>query len=124
MRACLAVVGVTVLAFVAYMGSLADHSASPLAALGAAATWNCGIYSLVTGGVTVALLMLPWRSTDPLSPSLTGAFLGLCAGLGAGLAAALVCPNHEAWHLYLGHAVALALTVAAAAWLGRRWLAP
>lgn len=121
---CIAVVVVGVLAFFVYVGSLGDEASSLLVALTTRTTWNCGLYAGATGSVTVLLLMLAWRRTDPMSPGLTGAFLGLCGGVAAGLAAATVCPIHEAWHLYLGHGVALALTVAGAGWVGRRWLAP
>ena len=109
--------------FLAYLGSLVERVSGLGAAL-SQPTYACALYALATSSVTVVLLMLPWRRTDPLSPSLTGAFLGLCGGLAAGLAVAMGCPNHEAWHLILGHGLALTFIVPAAGWLGQRWLSP
>lgn len=119
-----ALVALALALFFVHVESLSDRVAPLITSLSGSETWGCALYALMTGGVAVSLVMLPWHRTDPLSPRLTGAFLGLCGGVAAGLAAAAVCPNHEAWHLALGHGLALAATVFAAAWLGRRWLAP
>lgn len=85
---------------------------------------GCGMYTLLTSAVVALGVMLPWRRTDPVSPGLTGALLGLGGGLVAATAASVVCPCREGWHLWLAHGASLVLVVLIGAWVGRRWLAP
>ena len=68
--------------------------------------------------------MLLWRHTDPFSPGLSGALVGLLGGLAGAVGIGFACPNAEAWHMCIGHGLTLA-AVGSLGWLlGRRLLAP
>lgn len=84
----------------------------------------CGVHSLLFGTAASVVLFTLWRRTDPFSPRLTGALTGLAGGLVGAVALDMTCANDEAWHLWLGHGVSLALFVVGGWLAGRRWLAP
>jgi hypothetical protein len=68
--------------------------------------------------------MLLWRRTDPLTPGISGALLGLVGGMGSALGMGVACPSHETWHLCVSHGVVVASLVVLGAAAGRRVLAP
>jgi hypothetical protein len=93
-------------------GATADHAV------------RCGLICFVVGAVMSAGLMLLWRRTDPLTPGISGALVGLVGGMGSALGMGVACPSHEAWHLCLSHGVVVASLVVLGAAAGRRLLAP
>ena len=85
---------------------------------------GCGAHSLLSGGLAAAGIFLLWRGTDPFTPGLTGALAGLVGGVAGAVAVGLVCPSGEAWHLWVGHGLVVAL-LASLGWLvGQRWFSP
>lgn len=84
----------------------------------------CGIHALLFGGLgTVALLFL-WRRTDPFTPRLSGAVMGLAGGLVGAISLDMVCTSREVTHLWLAHGATLAAMVLLGWTLGRKWLTP
>jgi hypothetical protein len=84
----------------------------------------CGIHSILFGSLSMASLLWVWRRTDPFTPRLSGALMGLAGGLVGAIALDMVCASREAWHLWLGHGAALLVMVLAGWLLGRRCLTP
>lgn len=85
---------------------------------------DCGLHAVAVSAFITAAMMLVWRRTDPYSPGLSGALVGLAGGLIGALGVGAVCPTHDAWHLLLSHGT-LVVVLSAAGWLvGRRSLAP
>ncbi|MCC6217553.1 MAG: DUF1109 family protein [Polyangiaceae bacterium] len=121
-----ALLGVLPASFAVYLMLIADEWI-PLASFGAehqARAADCGLHAIVISAFLTAAMMLVWRRTDPFSPGLSGALVGLAGGLVGALAVGAVCPTHDAWHLLLSHGTLVAL-LSAAGWLvGRRALAP
>lgn len=112
------------LSFLAWLALVSNETLPLGRSLDDQGTLGCGLYTLLTSAVVSLGIMLPWRRTDPLSPGLTGALLGLGGGLVAATAANVVCPCREGWHLWLAHGASLVTVVLIGAWVGRRWLAP
>jgi len=112
------------LSFCVYLALATSETLSLDHALHDRGTMGCGLYTLLTSALVALGIMLPWRRTDPVSPALTGALLGLGGGLVAATAASVVCPCREGWHLGLAHGASLVIVVLIGAWVGRRWLAP
>lgn len=84
----------------------------------------CFAHSLLGGTLGSVALLLLWRRTDPFTPGLTGALLGLFGGLVGTLSVGLLCSNHEGFHLTLGHGMGAVLFLGVGLFLGRKWLAP
>ncbi len=84
----------------------------------------CGAHSLLSGGLAAAGIFLLWRGTDPFTPGLTGALAGLVGGVSGAVAIGLACPSGEAWHLWLGHGLVVAILTASGWVAGRRWFSP
>lgn len=78
-----------------------------------------GIGALVSGGI-----MLLWRRTDPFSPGLSGALVGLLGGLAGAVGIGFACPSSEGWHMCVGHGLTLAALVILGWRLGKRLLPP
>ena len=112
------------IAFITYLALAASETLPVDHALEDRGTLACGVYTLLTSAIVALGIMLPWRRTDPVSPGLTGALLGLGGGLVAAVAASVVCPCREGWHLWLAHGASLVTVVLIGAWVGRKWLAP
>jgi hypothetical protein len=93
-------------------GATADHA------------MRCGAICFAVGALMSAGLMLLWRRTDPLTPGISGALVGLVGGMGSALGMGVACPSHEAWHLCVSHGVVVASLVVLGAAAGRRLLAP
>ncbi len=85
---------------------------------------RCGAVCFIIGALMSAGLMLLWRRTDPLTPGISGALVGLVGGMGSALGMGIACPSHEAWHLCVSHGVVVASLVVLGAAAGRRLLAP
>lgn len=85
---------------------------------------RCGSSATLAGGIVSLGMLLVWRRTDPFDPGVTGALVGLLGGLAGALTLGEVCPNHEAWHLLLGHGSAALFVTLLGMLVGRRWLAP
>ncbi len=85
---------------------------------------RCGFVSLVLGALVGGGVMLCFRRTDPLTPGLSGAIVGLAGGLTSAVAVGIVCPSSEAWHLWAAHGLALIALVALGWGVGRRVLSP
>jgi hypothetical protein len=75
--------------------------------------------ALVTGGALVA-----WRRTDPYSPGLSGAVIGMVAGLATGSGMSVACASAEAFHVCFAHGLVVFALAGLGFGLGRRLLAP
>jgi hypothetical protein len=93
-------------------GAMAEHAV------------RCGAICFAVGAIMSSGVMLLWRGTDPLTPGLSGALVGLVGGMGSALGMGVFCPSHEAWHLFISHGVVLASLALLGAAAGRRLLAP
>jgi len=85
---------------------------------------RCGALCFAVGAIMASGVMLLWRGTDPLTPGLSGALLGLVGGVGSALGFGIACPSHESWHLIVSHGVVVASLAVLGAAVGRRLLAP
>ena len=85
---------------------------------------RCGGICFVVGAIMSSGVMLLWRGTDPLTPGLTGALLGLVGGMGSALGMGIFCPSHETWHVCVSHGVVLASLAVLGGAAGRRLLTP
>jgi hypothetical protein len=85
---------------------------------------RCGLICFGVGALMSGGAMLLWRRTDPLTPGISGALLGLVGGMGSALGMGIACPSHEAWHLFVSHGVVVAALVVLGAAAGRRLLPP
>ena len=84
----------------------------------------CAAHSLLSGALAMIGIFLLWRGTDPFTPGLTGALAGLAGGISGAVAIGLACPSDEAWHLWLGHGLVVALLTVSGGIAGRRWFSP
>jgi hypothetical protein len=85
---------------------------------------GCGLVSLFLGALVSGGVLLLWRGTDPLTPGLSGALVGLVGGLGGAVAIGIACPSHEAWHLGCSHGLGVVALVFLGGAVGRRLLSP
>jgi hypothetical protein len=85
---------------------------------------RCGINALLGSTLGTGVILWLWRRTDPMSPEVSGALIGLVAGIAGAVGIGIGCSNDEAWHLLAGHGLGVIALSVAGAWLGRRWLAP
>lgn len=84
----------------------------------------CAGRALATGSLCTAGLIFLWKRTDPFTPALTGAMLGVF-GAALGISSlGVLCPSVEGWHLLLGHGASVLLLALLGAAAGRRWLTP
>ena len=84
----------------------------------------CGLFVFLFGAALSGAIMLLWRRTDPLTPGLSGALLGLVGGVGGGLAWGLMCPSQEGFHACFSHGLGVLALVSLGWAVGRRLLAP
>jgi hypothetical protein len=87
-------------------------------------TLRCGLHALLSGAIVSGGVMMLWRHTDPFTPGLSGALVGLFGGLCGAIALGVACPHGQSWHLWLGHGLAVALLTLGGWAVGRKWLAP
>jgi len=85
---------------------------------------RCGAFCFGVGAIMSVGVMLLWRRTDPLTPGISGALLGLVGGMGSALGMGIACPSHETWHVLVSHGVVVAALVLLGAAAGRRLLVP
>lgn len=85
---------------------------------------SCGLVSLFLGALVSGGILLMWRGTDPLTPGLSGALVGLVGGLGGAVGVGIGCPSHEAWHLGCAHGFTVIALVFLGGAVGRRLLSP
>jgi hypothetical protein len=113
--------------FFVYLGATAwAHEPFEVFAQGARAehAFRCGGICFAVGAVMSSGVMLLWRGTDPLTPRLSGALVGLVGGIGSALGMGILCPSHELWHVCVSHGVVLASLAVLGGAAGRRLLAP
>lgn len=85
---------------------------------------SCGIVGMLFSALITGGVFLLWRGTDPLTPGLTGALVGLVGSVAGGMAIGIGCANQEGWHACFSHGFG-ALAFTALGWAaGRRLLAP
>jgi hypothetical protein len=85
---------------------------------------SCGIVGMLFSALITGGVFLLWRGTDPLTPGLTGALVGLVGSVAGGMAIGIGCVNQEGWHACFSHGGG-ALAFTALGWAaGRRLLAP
>lgn len=115
---------------VVFLGYLALTASSwlPFEAFSQGATARhavgCGLVSLFLGALVSGGTLLLWRGTDPLTPGLSGALVGLVGGLGGAVAVGIACPSHEAWHMGCAHGLGVIALVFLGGAVGRRLLSP
>jgi hypothetical protein len=115
---------------IVFLGYLASTASAKLPfdtfSHGATATHavSCGLASLFLGALVSGGVLLLWRGTDPLTPGLSGALVGLVGGLGGAVAIGIACPSHEAWHLGCSHGLGVVALVFLGGAVGRRLLSP
>ena len=114
-------------AFFAYLG-LTESGRLPFATFSQGATaqhaLGCGMICLVVGAIVTGVVLLLWRGTDPMTPGVSGALVGLVGGVGSALALGVACPSHEGWHLGFSHGLVVVALVILGGAVGRRLLAP
>jgi len=116
----------TPILFLAYVGFSSPQwvSFGEFSTGGAAHAVGCGFVGMLFSALITGGVFLLWRGTDPLTPGLTGALVGLVGSVAGGLAIGVGCVNQEGWHACFSHGIgALAFTVLGWA-AGRRLLAP
>lgn len=120
------VVAIPVLVLGAF-AALATHVSSFGEFVGGNGVWGalpcCG-HALGCGAAISGAILLLWRRTDPFSPGLTGALVGLVGGLAGAISVGLACPSGEGWHLWLGHGITVAAVALLGFLVGRRLLSP
>jgi hypothetical protein len=84
----------------------------------------CARHSLLSGATGAAGLLWLWRRTDPYSPLLTGALLGMFGGVTGIVSVGLLCAEREGLHLTFGHGACLLVTIGVCSLAGKRWLQP
>ena len=85
---------------------------------------GCGMTSSIAGALGALGVLFAWKGTDPFTPGLSGALVGLTGGLAGAAGIGIVCPAAERWHLFVGHGVGIMAVVALGWYVGRRVLAP
>ncbi len=95
-----------------------------LSSTGLAAAASCLTHSLLVGVLSTLALIGIWRRSDPFSPALTGALLGVLGGLLGTLSTHLGCGNTEGVHLSLAHGAVAIVLSGLGSFAGRKWLSP
>ncbi len=86
-------------------------------------TWRACAFNIAGIALPVfAGLLLALRGLAPTRPALAGAMAGLVAGAAGAAVYALHCPELGAPFIATWYSAGMALTTAAGAWAGRRWL--
>ena len=85
---------------------------------------GCGLVALFFGALVAGGAMIAWRRTDPYSPGLSGAMIGMVGGLASGAGMTLACPSHEAFHSCFAHGMVVFALALLGFGFGRRMLAP
>lgn len=85
---------------------------------------GCAVRSLGAGIVGAAAFMWVWRKTDPWTPRLSGALIGVCAGIVASAHVGIVCAGAHGGHVLIGHWLVVPVLAACGFAFSRRVLAP
>ncbi|HET9953609.1 MAG TPA: NrsF family protein [Polyangiaceae bacterium] len=85
---------------------------------------GCSLVGLVFSAIVSGGVLLLWRGTDPLSPSLSGALVGLVGGVGGSLAIGVGCASQEGWHSSFAHGLGVIAFTLLGWGVGRRLLSP
>jgi hypothetical protein len=85
---------------------------------------GCGLLALAFGAIVAGGAMVAWRKTDPHSPGLSGAAIGMVGGLASGAGINVACPSHEALHVCFAHGLIVFVLAIAGFGVGRRLLSP
>jgi hypothetical protein len=85
---------------------------------------GCAGVALVMGALVAGGALFAWRRTDPYTPGISGALIGVVAGLASGSGMSVACGSHEALHACFAHGLIVFVLAAAGFGLGRRLLAP
>jgi hypothetical protein len=115
---------------IAFLGYIATTASAKLPfetfSQGATAShaMDCGLFSLFVGSLVSGGVLLLWRGTDPLTPGISGALVGLVGGLGGAVGVGIACPSHEAWHMGCAHGLGVIALVFLGGAVGRRLLSP
>jgi hypothetical protein len=85
---------------------------------------GCGLIALFMGALVAGGAMVAWRGTDPYSPGISGALIGVVGGIASGAGMSVACPSHEALHSCFAHGLVVFALAVAGFGLGRRLLPP
>ena len=86
------------------------------------ATVSCAAITFAQGALPLAVLLVPWRSADPVHPTITGAALGTAAGAWAATMAYLRCPHAASMHCVVAHVAPMIVFAVVGAVVGRALL--
>lgn len=84
----------------------------------------CGLLAIFFGLLVTAGGLVAWRKTDPYSPGLSGALVGIVAGIASGSGMTFACASHETYHAIFAHGFIVFVLALAGFGLGRRLLSP
>ena len=85
---------------------------------------GCAGVALLMGALVAGGALFAWRRTDPYTPGISGALIGVVAGLATGSGMTVACSSHEAYHACLAHGLVVFALAALGFGFGRRLLAP
>jgi hypothetical protein len=85
---------------------------------------GCAGVALLLGALVAGGALFAWRRTDPYTPGISGALIGVVAGLASGSGMSVACSSHEAFHACFAHGLVVFALAALGFGFGRRLLAP
>lgn len=85
---------------------------------------GCAGIALLMGALVAGGALFAWRRTDPYTPGISGALIGVVAGLASGSGMSVACGSHEAFHACFAHGLVVFALAALGFGFGRRLLAP
>jgi hypothetical protein len=85
---------------------------------------GCAGVALLLGALVAGGALFAWRRTDPYTPGISGALIGVVAGLASGSGMSVACASHEAFHACFAHGLVVFALAALGFGFGRRLLAP
>lgn len=121
-HAKIAVVALLLAAWAAHVGGFCQGSS--LASLYAGPTIACAARATLVGLLSAGAFAWIWRRTDPFTPRLTGALVGVAAGSVAAATMGLTCPGTCAVHMAVGHTLIVPVLGLAAYAVSPRVLTP
>ncbi|HYJ09748.1 MAG TPA: NrsF family protein [Polyangiaceae bacterium] len=84
----------------------------------------CAGVALLFGALVAGGALFAWRRTDPYTPGISGALIGVVAGLATGSGMTVACGSHEAFHACFAHGLVVFALAALGFGFGRRMLSP
>jgi hypothetical protein len=85
---------------------------------------GCAGIALLMGALVAGGALFAWRRTDPYTPGISGALIGVVAGLASGSGMTVACASHEMLHACFAHGLVVFALAALGFGFGRRLLAP